>query len=246
MKAINIVTVTGADDKTDIDKLIKLLKKFCFAEAGILLSEKLAGTPRYPSMEWIEKFDDASRNNCIGSAGHICGQWTKDALHGEISPTFEKLLSMLCFDRFQFNTHGFKHHINYRFFTEVVTRLKIFGQSAILQCDGVNLSHQDTTLIKAAKDRGVLDDIEVLFDLSSGAGVLPSEWPKAFDSVNCGYAGGLSPENVKEQILKIPFLASPYALPWIDAETKLRSDVDNTFDLDRVEAFLQNAKEFVI
>jgi phosphoribosylanthranilate isomerase len=52
----------------------------------------------------------------------------------------------------------------------------------------------------------------------------------------CGYAGGLSPDNVESQIKLIRKVASHF---WIDAETGLRTNGE--FDLTKVEQFIDLA-----
>jgi hypothetical protein len=78
-----------------------------------------------------------------------------------------------------------------------------------------------------------------LFDMSHGAGVLPKEWLVPVDGVRCGYAGGLSPENVVEQIKLIESKVGDYEL-WIDMETQIRSNADQQFDLAKVVSVLES------
>lgn len=49
-KFLTKVTVTGADDSTNIDEMFAIRDKFPFVEFGILLSERHshAGTARFP------------------------------------------------------------------------------------------------------------------------------------------------------------------------------------------------------
>jgi phosphoribosylanthranilate isomerase len=60
----------------------------------------------------------------------------------------------------------------------------------------------------------------------------------------CGYAGGLSPENVVAQLEKIAVVSGDVPI-WIDAETNLRSDQGQHFDLDRVCAFAEAVKPWI-
>lgn len=48
------VTITGADDSTDISQLVELSQEFPFVEWGILVSRRSEGGPRFPSREWID------------------------------------------------------------------------------------------------------------------------------------------------------------------------------------------------
>ena len=90
-----------------------------------------------------------------------------------------------------------------------------------------------------------------LFDKSGGTGVLPDSWPMQQHNLYSGYAGGLSPENLEQEIPKI-FDATCGPI-WIDAETLLRTPygregarAGDFFDLKKVCSFLEVAKQWVI
>ena len=106
----------------------------------------------------------------------------------------------------------------------------------IFQLDDVNNS-----ILAIARQAGI--NAVPLFDLSGGAGQLPQAWPRA-DVAYSGYAGGLSPENVIEQLKKIEEAAWGHRI-WVDVETHVRSADDQTFDLDKVRAFLEAVKLWV-
>ena len=82
-----------------------------------------------------------------------------------------------------------------------------------------------------------------LFDQSGGTGLLPGEWPKQPPNQYCGYAGGLSPDNLQQEMEKISKVAT--GTIWIDAETLLRSENDKVFDLEKVRRFLEAAKPWI-
>ncbi len=103
----------------------------------------------------------------------------------------------------------------------------------IFQYDNVN-----TVFVDLAKQAKV--NFSALFDLSHGIGILPSEWPNLLDGVKCGYAGGLSPENLEEQIKRIEEKAGDTEI-WIDMETHVRSNYDMLFDLQKVRQCLDIA-----
>jgi len=49
------VTLAGADESVDPKELSALSAEFPFCEWGILLSEKRAGSPRYPGLDWLNE-----------------------------------------------------------------------------------------------------------------------------------------------------------------------------------------------
>jgi len=85
---INRVTITGADDKTDINKLSVLAYKYPFVEWGILFSGTKEGTPRYPSNSWILDVESMD----LPLSAHFCGQYSREILEKQ---NFELLQSTI-------------------------------------------------------------------------------------------------------------------------------------------------------
>jgi phosphoribosylanthranilate isomerase len=79
----------------------------------------------------------------------------------------------------------------------------------------------------------------VLFDASGGKGLLPENWLPPFSGMRCGYAGGLNPDNLQEQLVKIAKIANGQSV-WADMETGVRTD--NRLDLEKVRRCLEIAK----
>ena len=69
------------------------------------------------------------------------------------------------------------------------------------------------------------------------------QWQK-LDSVPMGYAGGLGPDTLAEQLPKIAEATGDRTI-WIDMESKVRSEDDQQFDLDKVRACLEISKSWV-
>lgn len=246
MKRITKVTVTGADDSTDISDLFEIQREYPFVEFAILLSNRYSlssGRNRFPSKEWLQKLIKANNESStkLNLSGHICGKWTTKFLLGEW-PDFNEIDRGFedHFQRFQINTHAEFHQIDFLRMEVILNWLDFRFKKVIFQVDNVN-----DILPELERRRYSGKNLEALFDLSHGAGVLPTEWPTIIKGINCGYAGGLGPENVQEQIQKILKVTEDKTF-WIDAETKLRSDGDRVFDLEKVTAFLENAKQNVI
>lgn len=231
-------TVTGADDSVRADDLLSIAERYPFVEYGILLSNKAKGvhcSPRFPSVRWINVTLPKLSERGVKLSGHICGRWVRDILQGDWSIIRELPEQWYRFGRFQINTYaqhfGFRPNLNWPLYPG--------GREIIWQMDGVNEYLLTDSLARAYKTSG-------LWDLSHGTGVLPDSWPKSA-GIYCmymGYAGGLGPENVADQLREIENVAGDTA--WIDAETKLRSDNDMVFDFRKVEAFLEAASPWVI
>ena len=251
---IDRVTVTGADDSVEnIEELRDIQQEFPFVEWGILLSSSSAGTNRFPSEEWIGKLvaghGDIKEDLRFKLAGHICGKWIREICTGEWT-IFEAGLKgtghgqIGYFDRLQLNWHGEKRTMTegwlakFKLWNESRNKYELNEVQLIFQLDGVN-NH----LLQEALDEGL--SASGLIDGSHGAGVLPEDkWPVPFEGAYTGYAGGLGPHNLEEQLHKIADVCGDKPI-WIDAETHLRSDDDKTFDLQKVRQFLEIAKPWV-
>ena len=232
------VTLTGADTTTDIEHMGRLSEAYPFVEWGILVSESSAGSPRFPSFEWIVELYRFRENNPINLSVHVCGEWVRDICAGNWSPFMCHIgpLANLA-DRIQLNFHAYTHLITPNFVPESSRRCKENGWELIFQVDGVN-DH----LVFEARAEGL--PAVPLFDKSGGAGIVPDKWPMAIKGVYCGYAGGLGPSNVLKELVSIEYdsgLDCP-ARYWIDMETKVRSRSGLDFDLDLCEEVLASVE----
>lgn len=82
----------------------------------------------------------------------------------------------------------------------------------------------------------------LLYDSSYGYGICPDKWnAPVFQNVPMGYAGGLSSENVSENLNKISSVVPDNYTTWIDAEGRLMKPDERTWDMERVHGYIQNA-----
>jgi hypothetical protein len=226
---INKVTMTGADDSTDPKKLVLLSKKYPFVEWGILLSRRSVGNNRFPSLNWMNNFAELVRAESLDVmlSGHLCGTYVNEVLTGSGRCTEEVGKLWQLFKRLQINTHGAKH----QFDRDAFDLMKGFQKQIIFQYDSAN-----TVMMNLALNAGV--NGSALYDMSHGAGVLPKAWLEPINGVYCGYAGGLSPDNIKEQLELIESKVGDNTI-WIDMETHVRSSDDSVFDLEKVVSVLE-------
>lgn len=233
---IKTVTITGADNSVDPKDLVKISQEFPFVEWGILASRNNFGTPRFPSGGWIVDLGkEKSIHENLKLSTHLCGGMVREFAKGQMGfmsgDDVGDLIGMS--QRVQINFHGDPHEWKAAPVGEFV--MGNSPQEFIFQYDNVN-----TDLLEALVKMGV-KNIAALFDVSHGAGILPEDWPKHLDFVKCGYAGGLGPDNLEDQIKKI-LKSSGHKDIWIDMETKVRSNDDKNFDLDKVRKCLEIAK----
>lgn len=232
---LDCVTITGADDSIEPEALLPITEKYPFVEWGILFSGKQQGTARYPSYNWLGRLKTVAPN-IPRLCAHLCGQWVRELVlsgKGTWWDRYQDLAS--CFRRIQLNFHGQYHKAGEGFVGEL---RRLGNHEFIFQHDGVNDS-----LISTFTNTPRLR-VFPLFDRSGGAGIVPKEWPKPIWKYQ-GYAGGLGPENIVDEIKRIGDAVGNSRI-WIDMETRVRSEDDLKFDLSKVERCLEAAAPFVI
>lgn len=256
---IDRVTITGADESIKPHELISLTREFPFVEWGILASHNntilSGGCNRYPSFKWIGLLQGlAVETGALPNlALHINGKWVRDLLIGNTA--FFPFEFLNGFNRVQLNFHAEETPCIPQLFA---ARLKEIGKEFIFQLDGASgNAHLDSA------NENEVGKCYGLFDVSGGAGILPDKWPQPiYNDVHSngediqevwayhGYAGGLGPDNLAEQIPLILAAAgetrhTSEGRIWIDMETRIRSNNDRLFDLGKVRRCLEIAAPFV-
>lgn len=232
---IKYVTLTGADDSVSIDDLVEISDNYPFVEWGILFSQSKSGVPRYPSQEWVE-FLSCQRTEGMNLSAHLCGKWVEDALDGEITFLRDESIQST-FQRIQLNCN--KNRLDRVFSSDEVWKaFKPVSISLILGGSWQGHHHWSSLLL--------LNEVSPLFDASGGGGKSPSFWPELLSTEDktlfCGYAGGLGPENILEELKRIEAVVGDNEI-WIDMESKLRDRKDK-FDLEKCKEVLRRVKEW--
>ncbi len=228
------ITLTGADDSTPQEALWRLAKTSDFdtdkqpeIEFGILYSASNQGIGRYPSFEWIEKLTEKiNAETGPGFALHVCGRAVRDFLAG--SGHVSEVAS--AFDRVQINFRSIDFTL-----TEIADCIRRNPSKTIITQHNEANRHLFQGLLN-------LGNHAVLFDESGGRGKSPGTWDGSLVAVDCGYAGGLGPDNLAAELPKIHAAADgmPY---WVDMEGKLRNEHDQ-FDLKLAQQCLAIAGRF--
>lgn len=238
MKHPFLVTMTGPNDQTDPFTLAAMSAEYPFVEWGILVSASQEGSARFPSLAWIRRLQDVAAHNPMNLCMHVCGRWVRRLLVGDYELPFGNIHG---FQRMQLNFHD--EHVEFDA-AALAHRLKALDRTTIFQIDQTDGNKvMDAVIALGQGVRAV-----PLFDTSGGAGILRDHWPKpstlgeSGTLVAHGYAGGLGPENLAKELPKIAIAAgnTPY---WIDMETRVRSKDDQVFDLHKVRACLEIARD---
>ena len=238
---IDRITITGVDDSVTADDLITLSTRFPFVEWGVLFSRSSHGTrPRYPSSSWLTTNIPALGAAGVQLSAHLCGGWVPPMVYGAFP--WRDCYGTLSrhFQRLQLNFAGVRYSLGNPF----GELLEGDGRQFILQVDGVN----DGDIMQLVVENGLGVP---LFDRSGGRGQKPATWQMPWP-VYCGYAGGLGPDNIVEQIAAFELTPEfrrdqPF---WLDMESSVRSpqaDVlaPDLFDLVKVASVLEQVAPLI-
>jgi phosphoribosylanthranilate isomerase len=248
---IKYVTLTGADDSTSIEEMFKLSEKYPFVEWGILFSRSKSGVERYPGEDWVSELVEKRFTAQANLSAHLCGGYVSDAFKGFITFLADEDMEET-FDRVQLNCY--KERLKKAYHSEKLWDAISRANKPVI------LGGNYTDEIKEIVDGTFLlhRGIAPLFDASGGHGKLAKNWASPFQAESqetgkpgadiwCGYAGGLGPENVVEEIQKIEQVVGNEGISsdgmfdestiWIDMESRVRTS--GLFDLKKCEAVLK-------
>jgi hypothetical protein len=224
------VTITGADDRVDVEDMVKCAGTYPFVEFGILLSESRTTSKRYPSRGWVGSL---RKHRELPISAHLCGRFARE-------PELGALLVEPQYRRVQINGY-----------TQGWPGLPFLAQrwAMFVGCHRLILQARDeSSLQDVANDARVvgvtLDSVApaVLFDPSGGRGMDPFKWPVAPNGVHVGFAGGINIENVDGVLADILKANPTIGDFWIDMESGAR-DADDEFDWSRVVSVLRAVQE---
>ncbi len=243
MKELRYITCSDIRENIPEDKIIDLLHQYPKAEIGIqahcpCMNE---GMPRNI---WLNKILDESDSFCypLNIAIHVNYDWCSAFCLGQIPEALRNILNR-------------KHEVTG---LPIVKRWQLnIGDGTIIPSakavSEIIKSYPYQEFIFPYNDNPYIQDFinrldktgakfSLLFDASYGAGISPDYWKAPiYENHYQGYAGGLSPENVTENLKKINNVTGARKDIWIDAEGKLMKPGTRIFDLDRAKAYIMNA-----
>ena len=226
------VTFTGVDDRTDLGRLKEIAVRYPFAEFGILMAGPgRLDDNRFPDVIPILKGLDKSG---VRLSAHLCGTLAKDIVNTGEFGDFKRACGIRSdlFSRCQLNVAGndIKNPARFLYFPSMMKQVIIQQSSR-----------------EAFSERSLYGHFayynpvcSLLVDDSGGRG--RRSRLRVVDAPVVGYAGGISPENVREVLGGI--LAEEKVRNfWIDMETGVRTD--GWFDLDKVEAVCSQVEQML-
>ncbi len=225
---IDKITITGADNNTDINKLVELQNRFPIVEWAILFTKDLICKPRFPNQSWM---DELCKHD-VNLSAHFCGWYSKEVLEHDNFKLITDLPKQ--FKRVQLN-YNFKRN-KFWDITHLIRFLKTNkDRSIILQYNNSN-AEAIAGYLEAVNDfsQDIPDNLHFLYDASGGAGKVIELIDNPFETYT-GYAGGISDLNVLSICEKIENFNNPSTV-FIDMESGIRTN--NEFDLDKVTSVL--------
>lgn len=234
---LKTIVCSGVNEKNDVDDAIRFLKEHSCIEFGVQCSPRKAGyqTPRF---EWLQELTAKLAEKQIKGriALHLNEGFATSFCEGMVPPEIIELLNNdNIIGRLQLNFKIGRETFNGKT-TPDFTKLQNAVSSVPTHRIILSASRPNLPFIQMAHHHGM--PFDVLFDDSFGEGKLPdTQRPPLFEDVFQGYAGGLSPENIVQELDKISKVAKTNI--FIDAEGKLKDN--NSFSFERATQFVQNA-----
>lgn len=209
------ITITGIDYQTSASQLFRLMKNWPRAEVGLLYTTTPNERNRYPSISYLANLAFELGDK---SAIHICGS---EARHEMIVGGNDLQTVLRQAGRVQINGNVTKEEL-------LLLAPKV--RTIITQH---NLANQMLANVDCKNH-------EILMDTSSGRGLLPDAWTRAVTSKPVGFAGGLGPDNLNNQLVSLSSVVSGHW--WVDMESGLRTN--DWFDIDKAERVLEIFHKF--
>ena len=236
------ITVSGANEFTDIKALLRICEKYPLAEIGIQVSGEKAsfGMARYWWI-WALCFYATPMTQI---ALHLNKDWVEDFCVGNVPPELKTFLDFRhengapIISRVQLNFKIGREKTPDA--AQVAEMIRLFDEQRFI------LSYNDSNK-EIIEQLYQVEDIEFdcLYDESFGNGIVPNKRKSpVFPDVVQGYAGGLSPQNVLKELNKIRQALSKATEFYIDAQKGLE-DENGHLSLEKCAVFLQKASKWV-
>lgn len=242
---LEYITCSDMREYNEIDDIIDLGKKYPMAEFAIQAhpSKFSAHMPRYV---WFDTLMHASCVNDVNLAMHVNAEWRTEICRGNIPYEIKQMWDLKrdngkpVIGRVQVNING--GTTPYRFYAKKVADIiRAYPDIEFI----FQYTPKQRDRIWALNATGA--KFSLLFDASGGRGISPDTWNSpVYPNHKMGYSGGLSPENIADNLDKINMVLPVGYNTWIDAEGKLKDPDTEQFDTARAEQYIQNAIKWLV
>lgn len=234
------VGCTGFDDTHKFEEVAQFAASSDLVEVGIPVSREKQGRATYPTFKWIQDYlKFVSKNHQdLRHALHVNGDICRDFLNGKLSPELKKLIS-ITYQASETPVVG-RIQMSLDDKPDLEALAKLVEKLSMFRISFPYNSHTASMLTKAAD----LFMFDILVDSSAGKGLLPDSWPPIiFPDRFQGYAGGLTPENIKDNLNNISLIVPSDTAIGIDVETGIKGSNGHT-SLKKVHTFVDNVLDW--
>ncbi len=245
---LRYITCSGIDKHNSIYDMFNLMQIDNRVELAVQAHTKKM-SDGMPRNVWFNQVLDYAINNpklYYNFAVHVNTEWCKDICNGyfpyELSLLFGK-----------YNEHG----------KPLIKRWQLNIPAEFAEKTNINkVVNNVAELIENNSDRNFIiqykpatidivrnlhrqtQNFSILFDESGGKGKSPVAWQyQPYNLLYTGYSGGLSPQNIKQNLSKIDHVAPVNRYTWVDAEKNLKNDND-LFDVQKAEQYIRAVLEW--
>jgi len=230
-------------EHNDIDEIINLGKKYPSAEFAIQ-AHPSKFSPYMPRYVWFDTLVHAASVDKVKLAMHVNSEWRTELCQGYVPYALSRLWQIKHSDgtpvigRIQVNINGGND---------------VFDFNAHKVADMIRTYHDIKFIFQYAPaqyERILQLDKEnapfaLLYDESGGRGINQDSWGiPIFTNHQTGYAGGLSPENIIENLNRINQILPDNYYTWVDAENNLKTpDINEkkVFDTALAQKYIERA-----
>ena len=196
----------GADDSVEPSLLAAISAQYPWVEWGVLFRPDKAGMPRYASRAWLDRLASANAKRTMLLAGHLCSTRVDEVLSGDTN-FVAWLHEAIGFRRVQINATKANGSNVDAFGTDAGADACAAALrnacAALPQVEFIVQRNSETRPLWERLLENMPENMSVLFDDSMGLGVSTTSWPAPppmASPIKFGYAGGLSPTNLKQQL----------------------------------------------
>ena len=240
---MNLRYITCSDPREDlaIVDVMGLLKMSTLVEIGVQASPGTMSMFK-PRKLWFDVllFHVSTCDRPVNVALHVNYQWCDDMCVGQIPFELKQWLKL------RNRTNG-RPTIR-RWQLNIGDRTEKFDSGALARLIREHpeqefiFPYNETVRDKIELLRKTGAKFSLLYDSSYGYGISPEKWESpVYMDTSMGYAGGLSPENITENLDKINAVTPHDYYTWIDAEGRLMKPGTREFDLERARNYVKNA-----
>lgn len=242
------ITLSGVDRRTDPSTILALMAA-PNVELGLLWSET-NDDPRYLRAHEVAFVLGLAHAEARGCAVHVCGRAARNIFLGlPVAPERSsggdiaaRTIVVHHASRVQINGRWGEGEADFKI-AEVARATGILSTSERFPAPRLITQWrpgEPTYCLDGLLER--MPNQAILVDASGGQGISPKKWSAPRQSCPVGFAGGLSPENLKAELSKILEVAGPGF--WVDMESSLR--VEGRFDLARARQAVRAFNTFML